>query len=217
MKKLLPVVVGLVAVLQIASSQVIVTNRNQLLNNDSLDFAQFGSDFTSLPNTLDGTTLNGNGVHIASSSATINRVDEGTSWHGNFTIGDHLLWSKDNYSVLSFDFANPVYGAGLQIMNNPYGNFTAFVFARDAIGNPIAEFALNGVSNGNEDGSAIFLGVYSGADNISSLTYFVSPQTDPNFTGFAVNDMTIQSVPEPASFVALAVGIVGLVSRKRRS
>lgn len=54
---------------------------------------------------------------------------------------------------------------------------------------------------------------YYGSTNWYQTTYGVG--SAPGYLGIDING-TVQSVPEPASFAALGLGLIGLISRRRR-
>jgi hypothetical protein len=73
-----------------------------------------------------------------------------------------------------------------------------------------------GVSNGNQDDSAIFLGMSRLTADISRIEFSVTGPANPEF---AINqlDMQLTPIPEPASLVLFAAGLAGLAGwRKSR-
>ena len=69
-----------------------MTTATALAANDSIDWGQLGPDSTSLPSSTAVTSANGLAATVTTGDPTgLVRVDEGASWTGNFTIGDHLI------------------------------------------------------------------------------------------------------------------------------
>ncbi len=88
-------------------------------------------------------------------------MQEGFAWGGNFDYGESLLWTgNSNFGIgglgpMSMVFEAPVGSVGFSIMADFYGPFTAYLTAFDVGGNPVFSYTnTNGVSNGNENGSA---------------------------------------------------------------
>ncbi|MDM3859799.1 MAG: hypothetical protein PT118_08160 [Aphanizomenon gracile PMC644.10] len=126
------------------------------------------------------------------------------SWRGNFAPGDNLLSSRGD-GPITIVFANPVFGAGAQIQANSYGSFTANLTAYDVSNNSLGTFNLPGLSNGNADNSAIFIGVADSTASIAKLTFSV-PDSDDDFV---INRVSVATVPVPVPWETDALPVVG--------
>jgi len=192
---------------------VLVTSASSLISNDSIDWGQLGPDSTSLPSSTAVSSAGGLGASVTTNDPSgLARVDEGLSWIGNFTVGDHLITNNQlAFAPLTIDFAAPIQGAGVQIKLDNSGPFTATIQAFSGTTN-LGTFTENGNSTSLEDGSAIFIGVLDTMPTITSLVFGID--NPPPFEGdFAIDSLLINtgSVPEPTSCVlamfAIAVGL----------
>jgi hypothetical protein len=139
------------------------------------------------------------------------RSDEGGSWTGNFTIGDHLI-NNNGFSefALTVNFAAPVSGAGAQIQLDNSGPFTATLeaFAGNTSLGLVTEI---GQSSTAEDGSAIFLGAIDTSAEITSIVFGI--ENPPPFAGdFAINTLSLNTVPEPSSIVLTMFAIPAILA-----
>ena len=136
-------------------------------------------------------------------------------WGGNFAPGATLIYSANDFGAgasgpITLTFSSPVSGVGTQFQAEDFGTFTAVLSLYD--GNTLLDtFDENGLSNGNADNSAIFLGGIdsSGADITSavlSVTNTASGRDD-----FAANQISLVETPEPTSILLLAVGLAALL------
>ena len=116
-------------------------------------------------------------------------LQQSNGWAGNFAPGDNLLWSQGS-GPITIAFANPVFGAGAKIMANYYGTFTANLTAYDVSNNSLGTFNLPGLSNGNADNSAIFIGVADSTASIAKLTFSV-PVAYSNPQDFVINRLSV--------------------------
>jgi hypothetical protein len=139
------------------------------------------------------------------------------AWYGNFAPGAPVVWNQGNQNNITLTFNSPVTAAGAQIMADYYGSFTAQVSLYGASDNLLTSFTENGVSNGDNDNSAIFIGARSttGAADIYAIS-FSTPITSSDGNNFAIGNVLV-GVPEPASSYAGWAGILacGLVALHR--
>lgn len=142
---------------------------------------------------------------------------EGTDWFGNFTIGDNVLYSGDPNnpfaaaSAFTMIFNSAVAGLGLQITSNFYGAFTASLEVFNGA-TSLGVFNVGGTMDGNEDGSAPFLGALSDSVDIDKAVFTLTSNTG---AGLGVNRLLVadtpsRTVPEPGTLVLLALAFVTL-------
>jgi hypothetical protein len=195
------------------ASVSMVSSAAALGANDSIDWGQ-----------TNGATpfavVSGGGVvaNVTTSGSGLYRIDQDGGWAGNFTPGDRLVWTVYSGPDITINFATPVFGAGAQIQSNFFGEFIARVTASDGVNS--YSFASPGDSNGSSDGSAIFIGVLSSTQTLTSLTFTLdSAASNPN--DFAINAVQLNTavVPEPASWALMIVGfgLVGVSVRRRKA
>ena len=125
------------------------------------------------------------------------------------TLGTAVL-ANDNFAPEELDIS---FSAGLKSI--------AFAFATNDGGSPTA-VTLTATSRGVRVGSVTVTGALAASGLPEGQLSFTNlfdavaiTDTDPNNFGFAIGAVTAQ-VPEPASLVLVATGLVGLAARRRR-
>lgn len=151
----------------------------------------------------------------------------GCTWTGNFGPGDSVLTSINantggSEGAIDLTFSQGVAGVGFQIQGKSYGTFDAEIEAFDG-STPLGTFyAYNGNSNGNENGSAIFMGLQdlSGANitGIDILAYNCSGTGGGSCDGTAIDRLLFETTatPEPATLLLLGSGLTALGFLRRK-
>ncbi|MGH9486830.1 MAG: PEP-CTERM sorting domain-containing protein [Terriglobales bacterium] len=192
----------------------IITNASQFQASNTITWTSGESIGVPL------TTVGGRSVYL-SSDGTLTATDEST-FGGNFNSGDGLLQTSGTQITFSFDAPISGFGTWFQLNdfkpNNAGLPFTAVI---DASGNEDPEYTENGLSTAAGTGSAIFLGFQDATPDIHNVTLSVEPNvlTDSFLIdSVEVNTGSVTATPEPATWLLLATGLLGLAfyERKRR-
>jgi PEP-CTERM motif len=186
----------------------LVTSPSGIAANDSVDWGVLGPPFTDVSNPFTVNSVGGVGLTVSQASGDFLTMQQNTTWAGNFAPLDNLLWTQGG-GPMTIDFNQALGAVGTQIQADFYGDFVARITALDSMGNAIGSFTEAGTSNGNSDGSAIFIGVAGGG--IYGIT--LSLDSASNAPGdFAINTLLIGpgAVPEPSTLVLGAIAALGL-------
>jgi hypothetical protein len=167
-------------------------------------------------------TVGGVTVSVASSQGVLARQDEGGSFVGDFTVGDHLLTDAGSESdTFIVGFGSPVRGFGTQVDADPAfitGPFTGFVQVFSPSNALLGTLNFSGTQAGLENDTAPFVGALSSSADISYLEFYVNLPAghDPSVAGaLAINTLYLP-VPEPTSAALLLSGLLGLTLLRRR-
>ena len=158
------------------------------------NWGQLGASYTVLDSPQQVVATDGTGGTVSSAGGLLMRLDQSSGWWGNFAPGTHLLWDVQSGPDITVKFATPVSSAGAQIQADYYGSFTAEIIAYDLVGNVIGTVTEDGVSNGNSDGSAIFIDLISNSADIAMVKFMLTSATySPN--DFAIGPVQFSEEP----------------------
>ena len=231
MKKILLIAIAFFSLGAVANADTFGVFGSRAAQNptDILDWSQLGPAFTQLGTPQLVSTFEGNPALVGNiNGSDFLRVDEGNGWVGNFDYGESLVWTgNSNFGVgglgpFAIVLGNPVGSFGFTIQADLYGPFTATVEALDVHGNPLFSYTASGVSNGLENGSALFIGlgdrtgVNIGVVEISTNSGSGNPAWANDF---AIDDPSFTyttATPEPGSILLLGSGLLGMGGVLRR-
>ena len=149
--------------------------------------------------------------------------------NGGFETGDFTGWTQVGGTVLTDDpftgtyeasFA-PTTGALVQsLATTPNTNYTVSFYLRNA-GNAVGSFQVL-------LGTSVLTNLTINPDAYKQFTYNATTSALPGdsiltfqfvnaTTTFHLDDVSVQAVPEPATFAALGFGAVALLRRRRRA
>ena len=229
-KKLLLLTIVVLCLASFASADTFVqfTSRAQQNPSDFFDNSQIAPPGTVVTTPQVMTSFTGMNASLVGNvdGSPFLTMQEGFTWLGNFDFGESLLWTGNaNFGVgglgpMAMVFLNPVGSFGFSIQSDFYGPFTAFIAAFDGAGNLLYSNSANGVANGLENGSALFLGAGDkSGNNIATIEFTISsPVGQFANNDFAIDDVSIGNgvTPEPSSLVLLGSGLLGLAGVIRR-
>ncbi|MFC4839373.1 hypothetical protein ACFPFP_13100 [Bradyrhizobium sp. GCM10023182] len=152
------------------------------------NWGQLGTSFTVLGSPQQVVATDGTGGTVSSAGGSFELRDQGYGWFGNFAPGTHLLWDRGAGPDITIKFAAPVSSAGAQIQADYYGSFTAEIIAYDLGGNVIGTVSKDGVSNGNSDGSAIFIDLVGSSADIAMVKFILTSAS------YSLNDFALGPV-----------------------
>jgi hypothetical protein len=192
------------------------TRRGAFPGNDALDWGQLGAPGPSFAAPFSATSVGGLTIHVTQpGNASFQRRDEGTSWIGIFTVGEHLLWNLDNTGEMDFS-QTPIAGFGTAIQPNAGGPYTATLSAFDGA-TLLGSLTVSGNNNRAQDGTAPFAGI---TDSVADITNIV---ITTNKGSVAIDSLSLLtapvpvSVPEPATWLLLSSALLGFGVVRRRN
>lgn len=229
MKKLVVLLVALFAIstVAVADSFVVYNTRAQQNPTDIIDWSQFGAPGTFVNTPSLGFTFNGNPFLAGNlNGGQFITIQQGANWGGNFDYGESGVWTGNaNFGVggggpFAILFGTPVSSVGFNIQEDLFGPFQATVQIYDSSLNLLATGVWNGISNGNSDGSALFIG-FGDLSGVNIGAIIISTNVgDPLWNNdFAINDVSLTDqpiVPEPSTIVMLGTGLLGVAGTLRR-
>lgn len=208
-------VLGLVAMP--VQAQTKLTSRSQVPGRNVINFSALPDYSTgdSVSNPFTITSTGGTQAVVSQDGGPTARFfggTEGTSIAANFAPGDPLLGTGQIFTgeggPITFTFVNGLSALGTQIASDDYGEFIAQIQTFDRSGNLLSTFTENGVTNGNNDNSAIFLGVADPTADIYQATFSLTTNSDGTPNDFFINRVSLAGAPVPEASTTVSLGLL---------
>jgi hypothetical protein len=184
------------------------------VHNDDISWATLGGDLTPLSPPVALSTAAGHPATLSGSSAFT--LFSGSTYNADFLPGEIVVSAFDlsTFTPLAtgIRIALPflVQGLGTQVQVNTFGPFHSVLQAFDANSVSLGTVSVSSTVMGNGDGSAVFLGAFSTGNPIASVIF------TSDGTGLAIDNVALDTVPEPATFYLAFSAIAALAIRRKR-
>jgi hypothetical protein len=196
-------------------AQATMVGITSLSGNDTIDWAQLGETLTFFESPKIVSSTGGINTVVSSPGGLVERLNQDGlfdrlgHWGGNFAPGAAILYNLDHGSGFTLIFESPVSAVGAQIQTATFGPFTARVTSG------LFSFTEDGISTGDSDGSAIFIG-------LSSTTPFSTVSFDMTTAPFSrvdqiaigpvqmLDPVLLSAVPEPSTWAMMLLGFAGI-------
>jgi hypothetical protein len=228
-RKILLIIIAVFSLSSVARADGFTTYGTRADQNptDIIDWGQLAPPGTLYASPQSVLTFNG----ITDTVANINGTNfisaqEGTNWGGNFDYGESLIWTGNPNFVtagpgpLLITLGSLVGSFGFSIQADLYGAFTTTVQALDCSSNPLFSQTFSGVSNGLENGSALFVGMGDTTGvNICQIQISTDSGNPSYINDFAIDDVSFTdtvATPEPASLFLVGSALLGMAGVRRR-
>jgi hypothetical protein len=212
---------GLLTLVCTPASAALVTSRAELGGTDFIDWGN--QDYDQQPSSLQVASNLGVNATVSNPNGELWTLVEGganSGYTGNFALGDGLLSTFLTLGPITIDFASGQSRVGAQIQSIAFDGFTGVISVYDVSDGLLESYTLSGNSNGNQDNTAIFLGVSRATADILRVVFDITGSADDGL-GFAINQVDLSSsgappVPLPAAAWLLLSGLGGLGLLRRR-
>lgn len=198
---------------------IIVTSTGALGVTDHTDWTMLGAPGTTVASPIATSTTGGRAFTATTAAGgNFSRLEEGgTTWGGNFAGHAAVLYNGAK-GAITFSFAEPVRGAGMQFNADWEGNFTARIEAFTSGNVSLGAFTRDGNTVRTYDNTAIFLGFLSDASDVSKFTVSLTAAPFDTVNDFAISDVSINAVPEPSAYAVVTGGaMLAFAGWRRRS
>jgi PEP-CTERM motif len=197
------------------ASLTVATSRGDVTADSTINWGALGGDFTPV-----GATATVGAVSVSGAPA-FGILEQGLSATYNFAAGESLLAmfdlvnGTDTNGNFVLAFAGGIAGFGTQIQGNLFGALSVDMDVFDTANLLIGSFNFVGTSGGNNDGSALFVGVNSTALDIGRIVLRGAG------AGAAINQLTLDTVanngvPEPGTLALAGLALAAASTLRRR-